>query len=59
MKPALLTLERSGGSRESDLERRFQLELHEMKDIFELILLGDQIVAHADSAPSTWKMFIN
>ena len=37
-------LERSGGSRESDLERLFQLELHEMKDIVELILLEDQIV---------------
>ena len=43
VKAALLTLEKSGGSRESDLERRFQLELHEMKDIFELTLLGEQI----------------
>ena len=43
VKAALLTLEKSGSSRESDLERRFQLELHEMKDIFELTLLGEQI----------------
>tara|TARA_B100000524_G_C23653935_1_gene371088 strand:- start:4547 stop:5815 length:1269 start_codon:yes stop_codon:yes gene_type:complete len=43
VKAALMTLEKSGGSRESDLERRFQLELHDMKDIFELTLLGEQI----------------
>ena len=43
VKAALMTLEKSSGSRESDLERRFQLELHEMKDIFELTLLGEQI----------------
>ena len=43
VKAALLTLEKSSSSRESDLERRFQLELHEMKDIFELTLLGEQI----------------
>ncbi len=43
VKAALMTLEKSSGSRESDLERRFQLELHDMKDIFELTLLGEQI----------------
>ena len=43
VKAALMTLEKSSDSRESDLERRFQLELHDMKDIFELTLLGEQI----------------
>ena len=43
VKAALLSLEKSGNSRQSDLERRFQLELHEMKDILELTLLGEQI----------------
>tara|TARA_B100000900_G_scaffold100448_1_gene83138 strand:- start:1815 stop:5180 length:3366 start_codon:yes stop_codon:yes gene_type:complete len=43
VKAALMTLEKTSGSRESDLERRFQLELHDMKDIFELTLLGEQI----------------
>ncbi|MDB3871650.1 hypothetical protein N9318_04980 [Euryarchaeota archaeon] len=43
VKAALLSLEKSGNSRQSDLERRFQLELHKMKDIYELTLLGEQI----------------
>jgi len=36
-------MKRSGNSRQSDLERRFQLELHEMKDTLELTLLASQI----------------
>ena len=43
VKAALLSLEKSGNGRQSDLERRFQLELHKMKDIYELTLLGEQI----------------
>ena len=48
VKAAIKTLEKSGNGRQSDLERRFQLELHKMKDIFELTVLGGQI---ADENP--------
>jgi tetratricopeptide (TPR) repeat protein len=43
IRAAFKTLEKSGASRQSDLERRFHFELHDKKDIFELTLLGGQI----------------
>ena len=43
IRAAFMTLEKSGASRQSDLERRFHFELHDKKDIFELTLLGGQI----------------
>ena len=48
VKAALLSLEKSGHDRQSDLERSFDRELHKMKDIYSLTLVGGQI---ADENP--------